>query len=399
MEINRSLSINKIGCFVYLYLAIFGPKIGTLLDISFFANLLMLFLCIKRRLIVNKESKPIIRGIILLILYSFIVVVFSGVTDFLFLFKFIRALLAFLAISSFVRSCDLDCDDILSSAINVLLVNAIIVIIGAAVWPGLQTVLRPINGYNKSIFAFRSTGLTNGFDFAGLLCCFGILTTYFCDKRRFNSIRLLIFIIAAVFTSRFSMILMEAIIVYIVILNRKKERISKTLLTIVFAVSIFPILGIFLFSTNNIDNPIVSFLMRYDTFSRISKNLVYYYASGTIEDSFQDHFDFSRLNAFEIIFGSMQEAHQDPGITQFIFKIGIVGLLVTIVTYLFIIKSSLKYKIINRDLVVVITVLTLLCLVMSMKVSFLFARHVTEYLFILYFLLIIKRDSLERIKS
>lgn len=387
---KKTITAEKIGCFIFFYLAIFGPKIGTYIDISFFSNLLVLMMCSGRYLRLFKDIKPIVMSVIGLIGYSILVAVFCQNLDYLFLFKFFRVLVAVLAISSYIGTCKLEQEDIYSCAATVLLIHAIIVIIGTLFWPQLQEVIRPLSGYTKQVRSLRSTGLTNGYDFAGMLCCFGIITTYFGKKSSFSSIRLLIFIIASLFTSRMSMLITEAIIFYIVIINRKHERVNKKLLGIIFVVSIIPILGIFLFSTKNYDNPIVNLMMKNETFRTNSNRLIYYYASGSIGDTLQGHYYFEPLSSMEKIFGSMTEAHQDPGITQYIYEIGIVGLLMTIFCYIKIMINSARYKEYDRDLFTCVILMCLLSLVMSVKNSYLFARHVTECIFIFYSILTIR---------
>lgn len=398
---QKSLFVDQIGCYIFFYLAIFGPKIGTLIDVSLISNLIVIIFVSKHCLVIEKEYRPMIRGLLVLILYSFLVLsvsIFSSSNseiDYLFFLKFIRAIVALFAITAFVRNSKLEKETIFNCASTILLVHAITVIIGAVIWTDFQILIKPLSGFTKSVHAYRSTGLTNGYDFSGLLCCFGILVTYFGKKRKLSNIRLLIFIVSAMLTSRLSMLLAEAIIVYIVFINRKKERINKALLTTVLSLSVIPILGIVLFSTKNTDNPIVTFLMKNDTFSQISQKLIYYYASGTIDETIQGQYRFDSLDIFERIFGSMKVAHQDPGITQYIFAIGIIGLIIAVFTYLSILRIALRYKEKDKDMVVIVSFMIALCLVLSIKNSYLFARHVTECILVYFSLLTIDNRGLE----
>lgn len=393
MIVSNRVIPEKIGCFIFFYLAIFGPKIGSFIDISLFSNSFVFLICSGMNLKLYLKVRPILLGIISLIAYSLLVALFCQTIDYLFVFKFIRALISVLAISTFVSTSKLELDEIYNCAATVLLVHAMVVIIGAVIWPRFQIIVRPLSGYIKDLIPLRSTGLTNGFDFSGMLCCFGILVTYFGKKCRLSTIKLLLFIIASIFTSRMSMLIMEGIVFYIVSINRRRNIINKKILTIIFIVSIIPILGIFMFSTQDYDNPIVNLLMKNETFKSQSSQLVNYYASTSIGSTIKDHYNFSELNSIEIIFGSMTEAHQDPGITQYIFEIGIVGLMIAVLSYFGIIVNSFKCRVLNRDLYTIVVLMCFLCLIMSVKNSYLFARHVTECIIVFYSLLTIKTNN------
>ena len=372
-------------------MALFGPKIGTYVDFSFFSCFFVFVLCSRGHLRVNKETKPVLIGIVVLILYSLLVTVVSQTIDYLFIFKFIRAFVSALAIFAYVSNSKLEKSEMINSVTMVLLLHAMIVIVGTLVWPELQNVIRPLSGYTKMIRPLRSTGLTNGYDFAGMLCCFGIIATYFGDRSRTSTIRLIVFIVASFLTSRFSMLITEGIILYIIVMNRNRERVNKRLLTILFLVSIIPILGIFLFSVKSYDNPFVSLMMRNEYFKEYSSQLVYYYNSDSIGDSVVGHYNFSSLTTAEIVFGAMKESHQDPGITQFIFEIGIVGLVLTVYFYLRMIVISIRSRMNDQDLSIIVVLIGLLCVVMSGKISYLLARHVTECLFVFYAILVSNR--------
>mgnify|MGYP000435350540 FL=1 len=69
-------------------------------------------------------------------------------------------------------------------------------------------------------------------------------------------------------------------------------------------------------------------------------------------DTVANHFDFSRLTDFQLIFGSMKDAYADPGYTQYIYNVGIIGLIITLFFYIQILIRCIANKIYNHSLMV-----------------------------------------------
>ena len=376
----------SIGCFFCIYLIVFGPRIGGIIDLSVLTSgILLLFVLGKGQ--ISLQTKKISTIVLLLIIDVFLVSSLSdeGI-DLLFLLKFIRVLLALLCISIYV---DLDVfapDTIRNSLINVLLTHAIVIIIGSTIWPEFQNILKPLSCFERNPTYFRSTGLTNGYDFAGVLCVFGLLITFFSKTEYLKTFKVFLFVAAAVLTSRMNMILTEATIFYLLIFPKGQKKV-KLILFILFILSLFPILGIFLFTTQNQDNLIVQQLLKNYFFAKISTNLVYYYATSSLDNSLSEHFDFGSLTNIQFWFGSMQDSKLDPGYTQYIYRVGVFGACICLLFYISIILHSFKIKQASKQDTAIVVSICLMCITMSVKNSYLLARHVTETLLIMYSLL------------
>lgn len=377
-------------CFIFFYLSIFGPKIGTYFDVSVLANITSLLITIyknynKKQLILNNNVINLFLIVALVILYTIIISLFTGNIIFTFVLKFVRVFLAIAGIYAFIELQKYEKSIVFDAIGKVLLVHAITIIIGSTVWLNLQNLMRPITGFEKMELLFRSTGFTNGYDFAGLLCIFGIIITSYLKNKGYKTLYLLIFILASFLTSRITMIIAEFLIVFMLIWNKKRiTYINKLLLESIFALSIFPVLGIFLVSTMNFDNLIVQTMLKNSFFSEVSKNIVYHYASSNIEKTIQRHFDFSRLSFTEIWLGAMEDSQQDPGYTQYVYAIGIVGVSISLLFYFYIAIETLIERHADEANAIVIILICFLCLLLSVKNSYLFARHVTEVLLILF---------------
>ena len=208
--------------FVYFYLAIFGPKIGGFIDISAIINLLTFLFVVtknKGKLVLNNGIIEVIMPVLILFMYTLILAFFTKNQNIVFMFKIMRALLATLGISAFIERKKEDCFIMLDVLEKVLLVHAIVIIIGSVLWLDLQTILKPITGFERMPSLLRATGLTNGYDFAGVLCVFGILLSFYSNNSKNKTLHLLIFIIASFLTSRINMIISELIIFFLEFLN------------------------------------------------------------------------------------------------------------------------------------------------------------------------------------
>ena len=152
-------------------------------------------------------------------------------------------------------------------------------------------------------------------------------------------------------------------------------------------------MGIFSFTTNNQNNIIVASLLKNQKIAEISSRLVYYYATSDMSNTIHSHYNFSKLNNADFIWGAMQDAHQDPSYTQYIYKIGVLGTAIAVLFYLFITTNALVLKKQNKNNSLIVVFISLFCLILSLKNSYLLARHVTETLLIIYALLCKESNS------
>lgn len=380
----KKIDFRSLYYFVVFYLIIFGPKIGAVFDVSVCTSGLILLSFVGRG-VVCKYARTLIVLICFMILYILGLSLFSNTDlDYIFLFKFVRSLFALLCISNLIEFGKIGTDKIRNVVVNVLLVHALVVVVESLFWIDLQNILRPLSGFDRYPGFFRATGFTNGYDFAGLICIFGLILSY---VNNFSPYKIIIFVVATLLTSRMNMIVLEIVLLYLILFVHNENRFNKMFLIIFLVMSIFPVLGVFLFTTKNEDNMIVNMLLQNDSFAKASNQFVYYYASSEIESSLNTHYNFSRLTDLQFIFGSLQSAEQDPGYTQYIYKVGLVGVFVVLVFYVRILVQSLKLIKKEKKDALAVVLISILCVVMSVKNSYLLARHVTEILFVVYSIL------------
>lgn len=394
---RKKIEPKSIACFFCIYLIVFGPRIGGVFDLSVLTSgVLLLFILGKGQ--ISLQTKKLSAILLLLIIDTFLVSCFSeeGV-NLIFLLKFVRVLFTLLCISNYVELDVVKPIVIRSSLINVLLMHAAVIIIGSAFWPEFQNILKPLSGFDRMPTFFRSTGFTNGYDFAGLLCLFGVLITYFSKIERLKMIKVILFIVAALLTSRVNMILTEIVMVWLLFFSKGEKKI-KLLLEVLFVFSLFPVLGIFLFTTQNQDNFIVQMLLKNEFFANVSTKLVYYYATSSVDSSLSQHYNFDMLTNAQILFGSMQDAKLDPGYTQYIYRIGVLGTAVCLLFYVAVISNAWKIKQVNKQDAFIVICICLMCVVMSVKNSYLLARHVTETLLVMNFLLVKEYNNVQSLQ-
>lgn len=340
-----------------------------------------------RNAIIDYNTKRMFSIVVILLFYSFLVTAISGNIYLVFNLRFIRVLFALIGIGTYIYKCKLKREEIINVLINVLVLHALVIIVESTVWINLQYILKPITGFALTPVAFRGTGFTNGYDFAGILCNFGLIIVCHNDQETINlkPIKIVLFLVAVMLTSRFNMLLSIGIMFFMGYFDKSAEKNNRKFFRLIGWIVAIPVVGIFLFSTNNSNNFFVSILRQNIYFSRILDNLVYYYATTDLGNTITKHYDFSRLNFGEVLFGKMIVANADPGYTQYIYAIGIFGVILVLIFYFFII-SDCKKNVYDKKIQRIIILIVLICLIMSLKNSYLLARHVTELLLILLFI-------------
>ena len=204
----------KIIVFVVILLSIFGPKLAGVIDLSILGGVIgTLLLCSSKRIEFSQEYTVVVTLIGIILAHSILVVLFSGVEDTQPVLRHLRALLSTALLGIFFYNValtkNLSAESLTNILIVVLLINAIVVLV-SIVSPEVKSLLAKMYGFNKGNRALRSFGLTSGYDTAGYLCVFGMVLTavavYY--KRSITySLIILVFMAAAVFTSRSAMLL------------------------------------------------------------------------------------------------------------------------------------------------------------------------------------------------
>ena len=390
------ISKKEVLCFIYFFACIFGVKIGGFIDLSVIANVCIIFLFALRGIYLFKFNKFLVFDIGLIFMYALLVSALSGSIEWLFVLKFVRVMICAIAIPIFIKFSNMDHERIIKILLYVLLLHAIVVILGAAFWTDLQSYFSPISGFDRLPYRWRATGFTNGYDFAGVLCDIGLFVNFNRKNRNHSFLYLIIFTTAGLLTTRMNMIVLEAEIILLLLTNKRIKRICRITMTGFLLTSILPVLGIFLYSTGNTDFGIVRLLLQNSYFKAVTDKIFRVYAYTDIAETAGRHYNFSGLSDLQMIFGAGKSAGLDPGYTQYIYQIGILGVGLALIFYLLIISECLhKFK--KNMTMSIILFACALCVILSVKNSYLLARHVTEICLVtMLFLLIVKRVRFEK---
>ncbi len=200
--------------FIIIFLALFGPKVAGIADLSLLAGVLgLVFFIFLKDILVSREYILVVIFTAVVVAYSILMVLINGMGDTQPVLRHFRALISTSLLGLVFYN--LSINNILSSMrlvnilIAVLLINAIVIIMSMP-FPDIKVYLAELYGFNKKFVDLRSFGLTAGYDTAGYLCIIGAILSAFkvYYKGEFwYSLIIMVFIVATFFTSRSSMIL------------------------------------------------------------------------------------------------------------------------------------------------------------------------------------------------
>ena len=344
----------KVGVLIYIFFLFFGPKIGAYIDTSIIASILIIFLsAVRHKHIIRlpKYTRSLVTSLLFIILYTICVSFYNSHFDTTFYGRMIRSTFSILGISVFIfDNKDIDVEELNEIIIRVLLIHATIVLISSTVYINLQYILRPFNGYNKTIRMFRSTGLMMGFDMAGLLCNLGLVLEM--CKKRLNFIHFTIFSFATLFTSRLSILFLVVItIIYVIVNLRNSASKGKRLLLLSAGIPI-AIFGIILLiittsSFYSVESGLADLFPRFYSLAfRVNRAYNVTENIGFLESR---HFAITE-DRFLATFGTGIYGGADPGYTRFINCIGIFGLILVIAWHIYAILKSIDYNLSDRRL-------------------------------------------------
>jgi hypothetical protein len=330
--------------FIIAALALFGPKIGGVLDLSAIGGVLgLVLLSGYKRISVSQEYVVVVVLVVLVLAYSTLAVLFDQADDMQPFLRHVRALLSTALLSLFFYNIALSAATnsavLVKVLLAVLLLNAGVVLV--SVWnPGIQTLLADMYGFDKSVRPLRSFGLTSGYDTAGYLCVVGALISsisiYF-RKSKTDLVALVIFIAAAMFTSRSTMVLIFLLIAgfSIVFLVRGRwslKVVSATYLAVGSGVAITYVLPLI----------IASFAWGGGSSSEFE-----FAASFAATDLSLWWDSMWRLpdSSLELLFGSGSIIEtSDVGYVKMIFMIGILGFLIVLAMYGYMLFVALRMR-------------------------------------------------------
>ncbi len=206
--------------FIVVFMSLFGPKVAEVIDLSVLGGVFgLVFLFFIKKVFVSREYVVVVMFVAVVALHSILVVFFNGMDDLQPILRHFRALISTVLLGLIFYN--LAINSVLSSAtlinvlIAVLLVNASVIML-SIIFPDIKINLTELYGFDKKFVDLRSFGLTAGYDTAGYLCIIGATLSaacaYYKGAVRYSFI-FLVFISAVFFTSRSSMVLAGVLIV------------------------------------------------------------------------------------------------------------------------------------------------------------------------------------------
>ncbi len=382
--------------FIIIFLSLFGPKIAGVVDLSVLGGVFgLVFLMFFKKVLVCREYIIVVTFVATVAFYSMLVVSLNGFEDIQPVLRHSRALMSTVLLGLFFYN--LAANSVLSSGkltnilIAVLLVNAIVIIVSIFV-PDMKPYLAWLYGFNKKFVALRSFGLTAGYDTAGYLCIFGgilsFTSAYYKAGIRYSIIAM-VFIVAAILTSRSSMMLAVTLMIGVCVVFLLKGRWSLKVVSVGYIVAgvsvaiyyVVPlILSSFFSQTSEVD---------------YTGNYAVTDLSGWYETMWilPEHTMSVLLGAGKIVQTS------DLGYVHMIYMIGVLGLLLVVSMYMymfFVIKTlsrSAKCKCFQIDsegrvLALSLVAIILLMYIINFKNLYFLTRSYHELIVILFFFIL-----------
>jgi len=396
--------IPNVGLFLVMAFSLLGPKIG-LLDTGFLVSFCYIFLHIllMYRFKIPKQFLIILIAQIVLLSYSLAVSLASQSHEFEMniVLRAIRSLLAVVCLGLIFYNIKVPLSTFVRIFLLVLLLHPLTMFY-QFIYPGSMSFFAEYWTFGKYPPAFRAFGLTAGLDTSGYYCIFGQVAAATLSLRTKNYFGYhclyLVFLIAAFFTARNAMLI--SLLIYIIYmvnalqLKRKTVNlylVSQSFLVVGFISSILvPLLMYSFFDGSNI----------LSLGSGLQFNLSETYARGTVNDILTNHIIIPN-EPIDLIFGNAMPVEIDPGYIRLLMTLGIVGLLLSMMTYFsLIIMSVSSYRLTNSyyigggkdedrrllfSLIQVLIMYLLLTFVFNFKHFFFFTRGFWEIVVILYF--------------
>lgn len=341
----------EVEAFVFFTMLFFSPKIGSYLDLSLITGLLMILISGSGMIKISKLSRRLVFLIIFMVVYDLIISAINLTIDVTFVGRMIRSLISVIAIEMYLKSRKINRLEALGLLSNVLLIQAILVILTSTIFVSWQENLRIISSFATHVRKYRSTGLLTGFDISGLVCVLGLIFTVSCRKTGvIELLKIISFIVATFFTSRFSLVFLFVVLTFYVILTFKNR--SKRLLRFVFIIASI-LCALFAFtlfaSTSKNHLLMISLPENLSWINEIVDKIQVAYASSDIEDGFMRNWNMPS-DPLGQIFGLGTYGGGDIGYVRMVNSTGIIGLLFTIYWHFYLFRSSLSLDIKIKEL-------------------------------------------------
>lgn len=379
--------------FINIYFPI-SPYLVLFVDIV----LLMIY---RKRLNFTSISPFIIIPFLLLILASFGYLMAGDDGELFIVFKYLRTLVSTYVIIQVSANINIEPKVFLRCLCFVLVLH-MVAIVAQTLYPPLSMMMAPYFNFARDedfllSISVRKLGLTGGFDLASMLLVSSVSLFY----QQFFSTKKVVYLILAIIAlaltltvSRFGMVIGALVVAYYAVISFTKSgfvRLSGIFLSAIGGVIVVLIIIPILASTNG---------LLFDIGISSSVDISYFLqdyssASGTLDaltNPDSDHLGVYReLDFFQFLFGAGNSSNSDIGYIQFLFQVGLVGILLLFVFYIIILKRIKRVKAEDDSLNALKLFLLVyigLLFVFNYKIQILYSRGFHELMIICYVYLI-----------
>lgn len=341
--------IKNLSFFVFIFFALFGPKIYTYIDLMFFVPLLILLISgfFGRIVVANIYTFRFLAFQLFCFLWLIFTIILNQDYHIESILRMARSIASSIIIYFFIinviKNKLIEPFDLICFLIYALAINSVIIILQIYSL-NFQYITAEIWGFDKSLNNSKAFGLTAGYDTAGYLAVFGSFLSLILLMRLKKFIFLVLFLLMSTsvfYTSRTAMVLYILAIAMALIFNA--YYISK-----VYKFSIIGIVALFLYNYGInfialLSSTIVELQFINLNFDSVSDlDLTHKYATASIFDIFSEMFIIPN-DIFTLIWGTgLIVPWSDVGYVKLIYLSGAPFLILVIGFYLYLYFGTLK---------------------------------------------------------
>lgn len=296
-----------------------------------------------RRIELSWELAILVALVAIVVAHSLSIVLFAEIEDMQPVLRHVRALLSTALLGTFFYNIAmakmLSAERVIDILIAVLMINAVVIILSIIV-PEIKPFLAGMYGFDKSFSSLRGFGLTAGYDSAGYLCVYGMVLSAaaaYYRKKAIYSLYVLVFLSAAVFTSRSTMLFAFAVVslVCVVFLYRGKwslKFVSLAFLAVGASVVVYYVLPLIVAT--------LGWGLNTSTTSDFTSNF-----AATDLSAWRETMWVLPIDTASLLFGTGNVIDtSDVGYVELIFMIGIVGLFIVMLIYIFMLLATVRLR-------------------------------------------------------
>jgi len=394
---------SSVGISVLIFSILFGPRLGVF-DSWLFVVMVVVLMVLSSSVDVKirNDILPLLVMLVLIIVYVLFVNLFMKTAglDVYAVGRVIRLLLNIFLLYIILSFIKVDTLSVLRAISLSMMVHVFAIFIQIVSFD-VMLIMSNMTGISKInlISPWRVFGLSSSFDFAGLYLCIGMLVQLY--LHRFHGDRIypfFIFFIAGIFTGRIFVIIGGILFVLSVIKLLFRRSTAWLLRLAIIVVSLVVSVGIYEYIYPILKATVYYSLdLPYDGIVQITEIGVHGYYLGSLER----WLDFFKIpsDMINLLFGGsdLRNAYSDSGAIKIIHSIGMVGYIIILVFYAYLLIMLKRYAILLSPYLFsnFIVPLFILIFVYDLKVITLLSRGLTEIVIVIFLVVSQARYSYE----